>query len=66
MSRAVTFPRLVDPNGDEPGIEREDYLIEIQCLQDGCAWWIKSEQACSVKWSTLMLWALAEIKGDDR
>ena len=67
MSRAVTFSKMVIDNEDgNPNLERNELLIKTECLQEGCAWWIDNEQECSVKWSTLMIWALAELKEDNQ
>ena len=56
MSRAVTFP-IHELNDDGGHIERfrEDHLIEIECRQDECAWYIENEGECALKWQALMV-----------
>ena len=54
LSRAVTFPRLQDPCGDEPGMVREDYLIETECLQERCSWWLGLDGECGIKILSIM------------
>lgn len=56
MSRAVTHPKSeYDPDEGYVQSDREDYLIEIDCLEEKCALYVENEGYCSLKVQALML-----------
>jgi hypothetical protein len=61
MSRAVTYPKgRFDEDEGEVIHDREERLIEIECRQDDCSWYIENDGECAIKYQALMVSGIYE------